>query len=108
MFDLPAGQDRAVRLDNPPNTGLFDWYQAQLPDSDEAALLADGWPLLGRGLGAFGALSQSWFGIGPQLPDLVKALDRPLLIGFGDGSKIGFASQGSIKRRSKTLYIVHL
>jgi hypothetical protein len=106
LFDLAPGEDREVQLNGPQAIGLFDWYQTQLPDSDETTLLADGWLLLGRGLGA--ALGQTWFTSGPNLPDLVKSLQRPLLIGFSNNSQIGFGFNGSIKRRSKTLYVVHL
>jgi hypothetical protein len=108
LFDLAPGEDREIQLDSPQSVGLLDWYQTQLPDSDETTLLADGWPLLERGLGAAGGLSQPWFTTGPNLPDLVKSLRRPILIGFGDGSQIRFGFQGPIKRRSKTLYLVHL
>jgi len=108
LFDLAPGEDREIQLDSPQSVGLLDWYQTQLPDSDETTLLADGWPLLGRGLGAAGGLSQPWFTTGPNLLDLAKSLERPLLIGFGDSSQIRFGFHGPIKRRSKTLYLVHL
>jgi hypothetical protein len=108
LFDLAPGEDREIQLDSPQSVGLLDWYQTQSPDSDETALLADGWPLLGRGLGAAGGVSQPWFTTGPNLPDVVKSLERPLLIGFGEGSQIRFGFHGPIKRRSKTLYLVHL
>jgi len=108
LFDLAPGEDREIQLDSPQSVGLLDWYQTQLPDSDETTLLADGWPLLGRGLGAAGGVSQPWFTTGPNLLDLAKSLERPLLIGFGDSSQIRFGFHGPIKRRSKTLYLVHL
>ena len=42
------------------------------------------------------------------MPEAIKRLERPLLIGFVDKGPGGIRFPGSFKRRSKTFYVVHL
>ena len=84
------------------------WYLAQLEQgSDEAQLFQELAGLLDREIGGDRAFTQGFFGI-QMLPDVFKRLERPLLIGFVDEGVAGIGFQGSLKRRSKAMYVVHL
>ena len=42
------------------------------------------------------------------MTEAMKQLAHPLLIGFADKGAAGIEFPGSFKRRSKTLYVIHL
>lgn len=108
-FDLAPGGEQNFVLSAPSQPSSFNgWYQTQLePGSDEAQLFQELGALLDREVGGDRAFTQGFFGV-QLLPEVFKRLERPLLIGFVDEGSAGIGFQGSLKRRSKALYVVHL
>jgi hypothetical protein len=109
LFDLPAGAEKEVSISAPSQPSPFiGWYLSQLDQaSDEAELFQELGALLDREIGGDRAFVQGFFGI-QLLPEVFNRLERPLLIGFVDDGSDGIGFQGSLKRRSKALYVVHL
>ena len=109
VFDLSPGGEQIVLLSAPSQPTPFNgWYLTQLEQgSDEAQLFQELGALLDREVGGDRAFTQGFFGV-QLLPDVYKRLERPLIIGFVDEGAAGVGFQGSLKRRSKALYVVHL
>ena len=109
VFDLAPGGEQNVSVSAPSEPSSFNgWYLTQLEQgSDEAQLFQELGALLDREVGGDRAFTQGFFGI-QLLPDVFKRIERPLLIGFVDEGAAGIGFQGSLKRRSKALYVVHL
>jgi hypothetical protein len=109
VFDLAPGGEQNLSLSAPSQPSSFNgWYLTQLePGSDEAQVFQELGALLDREVGGDRAFTQGFFGV-QLLPDVFKRLERPLLIGFIDEGSAGVGFQGSLKRRSKALYVVHL
>jgi len=109
VFDLPSGGEQNLSVSAPSQPSSFNgWYVTQLEQgSDEAQLFQELGALLDREVGGDQAFTQGFFGV-QLLPDAFKRLDRPLLIGFVDEGAAGIGFQGSLKRRSKALYVIHL
>ena len=109
VFDLSPGAEQNISVSSPSQPMSFNgWYLAQLEQgSDEAELFQELAGLLDREIGGDRAFTQGFFGI-QMLPDVFKRLERPLLIGFVDEAAAGIGFQGSLKRRSKAMYVIHL
>ena len=108
LFDVGAGQEHRISLSAPQPSAFSSWYLTQFGEgSDESELFQELAALLDREVGGDRAFTQGFFNT-QLMPEAIKRLDRPLLIGFVDKGpgRIGFP--GSLKRRSKALYVVHL
>ncbi|MEK6409902.1 MAG: hypothetical protein AABN34_23510 [Acidobacteriota bacterium] len=108
LFDVAAGREQTVSVSAPQPSSFNGWYLTQLEQgSDEAQLFQELGALLDREVGGDRAFTQGFFGI-QLMPDAIKRLERPLLIGFVEKGATGIGFQGSLKRRSKAFYVVHL
>jgi hypothetical protein len=108
LFDIAAGGEHKFPVSAAQPTPFNTWYLTQLEEgSDEAELFQELGALLDREVGGDPALTQGFFGT-QSMTEAIKRLERPLLIGFVDKGPSGIGFPGSFKRRSKTLYIVHL
>ena len=109
VFDLAPGGERTVSVSAPSQPTSFNGlYLTQLDQgSDEAQLFQELGALLDREVGGDRAFTQGFFGV-QMLPEVIKRLERPLLIGFVDEGAAGIGFQGSLKRRSKAMYVIHL
>ncbi|MEK6324907.1 MAG: hypothetical protein AABN33_24965 [Acidobacteriota bacterium] len=108
LFDVAAGREQQVSVSAPQPSSFNGWYLTQLEQgSDEAQLFQELGALLDREVGGDRAFTQGFFGT-QLMPEAIKRLGRPLLIGFVDNGATGIGFHGSLKRRSKALYVVHL
>ena len=108
LFDLAGGSDHRVSISAAPAASFSSWYLTQFEEgSDEAELFQELAGVLDRETGGDRAFTQGFFNI-QLMPDAIKRLERPLLIGFVDKGAADIGFPGSFKRRSKTLYVVHL
>ncbi|HVG21922.1 MAG TPA: hypothetical protein VNI02_22995 [Blastocatellia bacterium] len=108
LFDLEPGKEQQVALGSPQSSPFNAWYQSELGQGgDEGELFPDLASVLDRQIGGDRAITQGFFDT-QLMSEAIKRLERPLLIYFVDDnpSEIGF--RGSLKRRSKSLYVVHL
>jgi hypothetical protein len=108
LFDVAAGGEHRLSVSAPQPAPFNAWYLTQLGEgSDEAELFQELGALLDKEVGGDRALNRGFFGT-QSMTEAIKRLERPLLIGFVDKSPSGIGFPGSFKRRSKTLYVVHL
>jgi hypothetical protein len=108
MFDVAPGRDQRVAVSAPQPSAFNSWYLTQFEKgSDEAELFQELGALLDREVGGDRAFTQGFFNT-QLMPEAIKRLDRPLLIGFVDKGATGIGFPGSFKRHSKALYVVHL
>ena len=108
LFDVAAGGEHRLSVSAPQPTPFNGWYLTQLEEgSDEAELFQELGALLDREVGGDRAFTQGFFNT-QSMTEAIKRLERPLLIGFVDKGPSGIGFPGSFKRRSKTLYVVHL
>jgi len=108
VIDLAPGGEQRISISAPEPTSFTGWYLTQLAQgSDDAELFDELGTLLDHEVGGDRALTQGFFGI-QLMPDALKRLEHPLLIGFVEKSGTGIGFQGSLKRRSKALYVIHL
>ncbi len=108
LFDIEAGHEHRVSVSAPQPSAFNSWYLTQFKQgSDEAELFEELGALLDREVGGDRALTQGFFNT-QLMTEAIKRLERPLLIGFVDKGPAGIGFPGSFKRRSKTLYVVHL
>jgi hypothetical protein len=108
LFEIDAGKEHQVALLAPQPSAFNSWYSAQFEEgSDEAQLFQELGALLDREIGGDRGLTQGFFNT-QLMPEAIKRLERPLLIGFVDQGATAIAFPGSFKRRSKALYVVHL
>lgn len=108
LFDVAAGREQTVSVSAPQPSGFNGWYLTQLEQgSDEAQLFQELGAFLDREVGGDRAFTQGFFGT-QLMTDALKRLARPLLIGFVEKGATNIGFQGSLKRRSKALYVVHL
>ena len=108
LFDVSAGTEHRVSVSTPQPSSFSSWYLTQFEEgSDEAELFQELAALLDRETGGDRALTQGFFNT-QLMTEAIKRLERPMLIGFVDKGAAGIAFPGSFKRRSKSLYVVHL
>jgi hypothetical protein len=108
LFDLEPGKEQRVALGSPQSSTFNSWYQNELgQDNNEGELFPDLASLLDRQVGGDRAITQGFFET-QMMPDALKRLERPMLICFVDDNPAEIGFRGSLKRRSKSLYVVHL
>ncbi|MFY9570862.1 MAG: hypothetical protein WAV20_05650 [Blastocatellia bacterium] len=108
LFDLAPGEAQVVSIAAPQALSFNGWYLTTLAQgTDEAQLFQELGGLLDREVGGGRAFRQGFFDT-QLMQEAIKLLDRPLLIGFVDRGATKIDFEGSLKRRSKVLYIVHL
>jgi hypothetical protein len=108
LFDLEPGKEQRIALDTPQSSTFNSWYQNELgQDSDEGALFPDMANLLDRKIGGDFGITQGFFDT-QLMTDALKRLEHPMLICFVDDNPAEIGFGGSLKRRSKSLYVVHL
>jgi len=108
LFDVGGGLERQVTVSAPQPSPFNSWYQTQFEEgTDEAELFQELGALLDREIGGDRAISRGFFST-QLMTEAIKKLEHPLLIGFVDKGAVGIGFPGSFKRRSKTLYVVHL
>ena len=108
LFDVAPGREQRVSVSAPQPSAFNSWYLTQFEKgSDEAELFQELGALLDREVGGDRAFTQGFFNT-QLMPEAIKRLERPLLIGFVDKGATGIGFPGSFKRHSKSLYVVHL
>ncbi len=108
IFDLAAGATQRVTVSTPEQMSFNGWYLTQFEQaSTEAELFLELSGLLDHEIGGDRAITQGFFNT-QMLPDAIKNLERPILIGFVEKGATGIGFSGSLKRKSKSLYVVHL
>ena len=108
LFDVGAGQEHRISLSAPQPSAFNSWYLTQFGEgSGESELFQELGALLDREVGGDRAFTQGFFDT-QLMPEAIKRLDRPLLIGFVDKGPGRIEFPGSFKRRSKSLYVIHL
>ncbi len=108
VFDVPAGHEQRVSVAAPQPSAFSSWYLTQLEQgSDEAELFQELAVLLDHEVGGDRAIAQGFFST-QLMPEAITRLERPLLIGFVDKGATGIRFPGPLKRRSKSLYVIHL
>jgi hypothetical protein len=108
LFDVAPGGEQKVSVSAPQPSSFNGWYSTRLEQgSDDAELFQELGALVDREVGGDHAFTQGFFG-NQSMPEAIKRLEHPLLIGFVEKGPTGIGFQGSLKRRSKALYVVHL
>lgn len=108
LFDVAPGREQRLSVSAPQPSSFNSWYLTKFEQgSDEAELFQELGALLDREIGGEPAFARGFFN-NQLMPDAIKRLERPLLIGFVDKGAIGIEFPGSFRRRSKTLYVIHL
>jgi hypothetical protein len=107
-FGLAAGEEKSIGLIPPGPGALSAWYKAQLaPDSQEAAVFDGLEEVLDNEVGGERAFAQNFFSK-PSMLDAIRTLEHPIVIGFVDMGPTRVTFDGSLRRRSRALYVVHL
>jgi len=108
LIDIAPGVQQRVSISTPEPTPFSGWYLGRFEQgSEEAELLQEIVALLDKEIGGDPAITQGFFGT-QAMSESLKRLNRPLLIGFVDKGAPGVVFHGSMTRRSKALYVVHL
>lgn len=108
LFDLEPGKEQRIALGSPQSSTFNSWYQGELGQgNNEGDLFPDMASLLDRRIGGDFGIAQGFFDT-QLMPDALKRLERPMLICFVDNNPAEIGFRGSLKRRSKSLYVVHL
>lgn len=112
LFDLAPGEEKEITLSAPktapPTIAFANWYSAQLiQSSDEAAIFDQLEDLLVSRVGGEHIFRNGFFEQVPLSGSLVM-LERPLIVGFVEGSPHRMSFSGSLNQRSKSLYVIHL
>ena len=108
LFDVAPGGEQRLSISAPQPSAFNSWYLTKFEEgSDEAELFQELGALLDREIGGEPALAQGFFNT-QLMPEAIKRLERPLLIGFVDKGATSIGFPGSFRRRSKTLYVIHL
>jgi hypothetical protein len=108
LFDLEPGKEQRVALASPQSSSFNAWYQNELGQgNNEGDLFPDLAGVLDRQVGGDPAITQGFFEA-QLMPEALKRLGRPMLICFVDDNPAEVGFRGSLKRRSKSLYVVHL
>ncbi|HEY7913898.1 MAG TPA: hypothetical protein VIG62_18445 [Blastocatellia bacterium] len=109
LFDIEAGAEVRAVLNKPQQSMTFNnWYSDQLSgqDSEESELFTELATLLDREIGGSG-ISSGFFDT-QMMIDALARLERPVIIGFSDLTPAEITTEGSARRRSRTLYVIHL
>jgi hypothetical protein len=107
-FDIAPGSEQKVSIEAPQPSTFNGWYLTQFEQgSDESELFQELGAVLDHEVGGDRAFAQGFFNT-QLMPEAIKRLERPVLIGFVDKGSTGIGFSGSFKRRSKALYIIHL
>jgi hypothetical protein len=108
LFDVDAGQEQRVSVSSPQPSPFNTWYMTRFEEgSDEAELFQELGAILDREVGGDRAFTQGFFNT-QLMTEAIKNLKRPLLIGFVEKGPTGIGFPGSFKRRSKSLYVIHI
>ncbi|HSB12567.1 MAG TPA: hypothetical protein VLM38_23965 [Blastocatellia bacterium] len=106
-FELDAASEQRISVTAAQPLSFNSWYLTKLGQgAEEEELFQEVGPLLDREIGGDPAVTHGFFDK-QSMTESLKQLRRPLLIGFVErGAAIGF--QGSFRRTSKALYVIHL
>jgi len=107
LFDLTPGSEQKVTLNKPQSIPFISWYTAQLGQSDDAEMFQEISGLLDREIGGDPAISQGFFET-QLMSDVLKRLERPMLICFAENDPAQITFKGSFKRHSRAFYVIHL
>lgn len=108
LFDVAPGREQRLLVSAPQPSSFNSWYLTKFEQgSDEAELFQELGVLLDREVGGEPGFARGFFD-NQLMPEAIKRLERPLLIGFVDKGAMGIGFPGSVRRRSKTLYVIHL
>ena len=108
LFDLEPGKEQRIALGNPQSSTFNSWYQNELGQgNDEGDLFPDLASMLDRRIGGDLGITQGFFDT-QLMTDALKRLEHPMLICFVDDNPAEIGFGGSLKRRSKSFYVVHL
>lgn len=107
-FDLAAGEEKQIVL-NPAQPSTFSsWFRSQLVrDSSEDLVFRELAFVLDREIGGQAVFRQGFFD-NAMMDVTLKQLERPLLLGFVENNPVEMTFASAPKRRSKSLYVVHL
>jgi hypothetical protein len=109
LFDIESGAEHRAVLNKPQQSMTFNsWYSDQLSgqESEESDLFTELATLLDREIGGSG-ISSGFFDT-QMMIDALARLERPIIIGFSDLTPAEITSDGSARRRSRALYVIHL
>src|SRR5262249_20395479 len=108
LIEIGPGDTQRIPIAAPEPIAFSGWYLGRFAQgSEEAELLQEVVALLDKEIGGDPAITQGFFGT-QLMSESLKRLGRPLLIGFMDKGATGIGFHGSLTRRSKALYVVHL
>ncbi len=107
-FDLAAGEEKEIVL-NPAQPSTFSsWFRSQLSsDSGEDQVFRELAFVLDREIGGQAVFRQGFFD-NAMMDVTLKQLERPLLLGFVESNPVPMNFASEPRRRSKSLYVVHL
>lgn len=107
-FDIASGEEKQVALNAPQALRFSDWYSAQLgQSSNEQQLFGDLSFTLDREIGGQEVFREGFFA-NAVMTNTLSQLESPLLVGFIEENPIQMNFSGSINRRSKSFYVIHL
>ncbi len=109
IFDIESGAEVRSTLNKPQQSQTFNsWYTDQLSgqDSEESDLFIELATLLDREIGGSG-ISLGFFDV-QMMIDALARLERPVVIGFSEHTPSEITADGSARRRSRALYVIHL
>ncbi|HEU4389942.1 MAG TPA: hypothetical protein VFV34_19225 [Blastocatellia bacterium] len=107
VIDLEPGEQKQININSPEANTFVGWYTTQLAsDSEDAKLFSE----LSNSLDSEIARleQQPGFFDDVVMASALKSLRRPILLGFSEGSILTFNFPGATKRKSRSLYVVHL
>lgn len=108
LFDISAGDQQSITLNNAPVLSFNTWYGNQLGQgNDDAEVFQEVSGVLDREIGGDRGISQGFFET-QMMSDALKRLERPVLIGFVEHNPTDIGFKGAFKRRSKAFYLIHL
>lgn len=107
-FDIAPGEEKQITLNGPQQLTFSEWYAGKLAsDRNERELFESLASTLDQEIGGQEVFREGFFD-NSDLSTTLSRLERPLIIGFMDEPSIPISFGGSINRRSKSLYVVHL
>jgi hypothetical protein len=108
VVDLQPGREERVALKTAEAATFTTWYGGQLGEgTEENEVFAELAGVLDREIGGQPSLRQGFFDTMLMTVSL-KTLRRPLLIGFVDDPPLPITFDGTLRRKSKALYVIHL
>ncbi|HKY06475.1 MAG TPA: hypothetical protein VJQ56_16375, partial [Blastocatellia bacterium] len=107
-FDLDGGEQKQVALAQAEPSTFAAWYAKQLAASPhESEIFEDLTFALDREIGGQPAFLKGFFEK-ETLPFSLRMLERPVLVGFVEESPAQMDFSHSLKRTSKSFYVIHL